>query len=328
MHQRSSTSALIDVLHDWFKALDDGFEVCVIFFDVQKAFDSVPHIPLIQKLANININPHILKWLQNYLTDRKQFVALEGSSSPTLQVLSGVPQGSVLGPLLFIIYLNDIVHHISSSSKMNLFADDIALYRIIRSINDYSALQADIDAVSDCLAGKLLTLNPSKCCHLFISHKRIYSISPPCLTLNGQELARVSSYKYLGVLITSDLMWSSHIAKVCNKTRKLIGLFYRTFYKHSTVETMLKLYCSFIRPHLEYAAAAWDPYLKKDIDLLEDVQKFALKVCNKSWNLSYEELLSKSHLASLQTRRQQFKLCHIFKIVHNFAFFPEAPLRS
>ena len=146
-----------------------------------------------------------------------QFVTVEGSSSPTLQVLSGVPQGSVLGPLLFIIYLNDVVHRISSSSKMNLFADDIALYRIIRSSNDYSILQADINAVNDCLTGKFLTLNPCKCSHLFISRKRTYSIFPPSLTLNGYKLACVTSYKYLGVLITSDLMWSTHITKVCNK---------------------------------------------------------------------------------------------------------------
>ena len=126
--------------------------------------------------------------------------------------------GSVLGPLLFIIYLNDVVHCISNSSKMNLFADAIALYRIIRSFDDYSSLQADIDAVSNCLAGKYLTLNPSKCCHLFISRKRIRSISPPSLTLNGHKLTH---YKYLGVLINSDLVWSTHISKVCNKTRNL-----------------------------------------------------------------------------------------------------------
>ena len=128
MHHRSSTNALISVIHDWLRALDNGCEICVVFFDVQKAFDSVPHIPLLQKLANININPYILKWVQDYLTDRRQYVAVEGSSSPTLNVLSGVPQGSVLGPLLFIIYLNDVVHHISNCSKMNLFADDIALH--------------------------------------------------------------------------------------------------------------------------------------------------------------------------------------------------------
>ena len=154
MHHQS-TSALVDVIHDWLSALDnaihvwlsaldEGFEVCVIFFDVQKAFDSLPHIPLIRKLA-FNINPHILKWLHTYyLTDRKQFVALDGSS-PTLQVLSGVPQGSVLGPLLFIIYLNDVFHCIFNSSKMNLFADDIALYRIIQSLDDYSSLQAELN---------------------------------------------------------------------------------------------------------------------------------------------------------------------------------------
>ena len=102
MHHRSSTSALTAVLHDWLKALDDGYEICIVFFDVQKAFDSVPHIPLLEKLANISIDPHILKWVENYLTNRRQFVAVEGSCSPALQVLSGVPRGSVLGPLLFI----------------------------------------------------------------------------------------------------------------------------------------------------------------------------------------------------------------------------------
>ena len=114
---------------------------------------------------------------------------------------------------------------------------------------------------------------------------------------------------------------------MCNKTRKLIGLFYRTFYKHSSSETMLKLYSTFIRPHLEYAAAAWDPFLKKDIDLLEDVQTFALKVCIKSWNRNYEELLSMTHLSTLQSRRQKFKLCHIFNIINDFTFFPEAPIQ-
>ena len=175
---------------------------------------------------------------------------------------------------------------------------------------------------------KYLTLNPTKCCYLFISRKRMYSVTPPCLSLNGHQLTRVASYKYLGVLITSDLMWSSHISKLCNKTRKLIGLLYRTFYKHSSPETMLKLYNSYIRPHLEYAAAVWDPFLKKDIDLLEDVQKFALRVCNKTWNLSYEDLLSKSHLTTLRERRRQFKLCHVFNILNDYAFFPDAPLQS
>ena len=172
---------------------------------------------------------------------------------------------------------------------MNLFADDIALYRIIRLFDDYSSLQADNDAVSNCLAGKYLTLNIA--IYSYLASEYVPSLLQS-LTLNGHKLARVTNYKYLGVLINSDLMWSTHISKVCNKTRKLIGLFYRTFYKYSSSETMLKPYCTFIRPHLEY-----------------------------------EELLSMTHLSTLQSRCQKFKLCHIFNIINNFTFFPEAPIQ-
>ena len=151
---------------------------------------------------------------------------------------------------------------------------------------------------------------------------------PPNLTLNGSQMARVTSYKYLGVLITSDLMWSDHVVKVCNKTRRLIGVLYRSFYKHSTPSTMLKLYNSFIRPHLEYATAVWDPFLKKDIKHLEDVQKFGLRVCNKSWNSGYDDLLTKSKLPTLQSRRQQSKLCQLYKIINETTFYPAAPTQS
>ena len=99
-----------------------------MFFDIQKAFDSVPHLSLLQKLEQIGINPYILRWVQSYLTERRQFVVVEGSCSSTLQVVSGVPQGSVLGPLLFVVYLNDVADCISGGSKINLFADDIALF--------------------------------------------------------------------------------------------------------------------------------------------------------------------------------------------------------
>ena len=144
--------------------------------------------------------------------------------------------------------------------------------------------------------------------------------------LNSAPLKRVNSYRYLGVLITADLMWPSHIANICNKARRLTGVLYRKFYKNSSTNTLLKLYTSFIRPHLEYACIAWDPFLKKDITLLEDVQKFALKICMKSWDLDYDTLLSQSHLPSLASRRQQAKLCRLDCIINNESHFPDAPL--
>lgn len=246
MHHRSSVSALITVIHDWLGALDSGDEVCVVFFDVKKAFDSVLHAPLLEKLSEIGLNPYIIRCIKSYLTDREQFVVVDGSSSDPLQVLSGVPQGSVLGPLLFIIYMNDVVQQISNSSRINLFADDIVLYRIIYTPHDYVSLQSDINAVSTCLASKYLSLNATKCCCLLLSRTRIHSIPIQSLTLNDAPLAQVSSYKYLGVLITSNLMWSSYVTTVCNKTRRLIGILYRQFYKHSSLDTMLCLYTSFI----------------------------------------------------------------------------------
>ena len=107
-----------------------------------------------------------------------------------------------------------------------------------------------------------------------------------------------------------------------------MGILYRRFYKHSSQDTLLKLYISFVRPHLEYAASAWDPFLKKDIALLEGVQKFALKVCTKCWNLNYDNLVSLSCLPTLQVRRQQSKLCSLFNIIHGYASFPNAPLQN
>ena len=211
MPNRSTTSALIKVVNDWMHALDEGYEICVIFFDVRKAFDSVPHIELLNRLEEIGLPPAIVRRFKNYLTDRVQFVAIEGVQSDTAPVVSGVPQGSVLGPLLFVTYINDIASIISEESKINMFADDIALYRIIKSQHDYHSLQNDINAIVSSLHTKHLSLNEDKCSYLFISRRRTHSLQPPALTVDSNQLKRVQSYKYLGILITSDLSWSSHV---------------------------------------------------------------------------------------------------------------------
>ena len=123
-------------------------------------------------------------------------------------------------------------------------------------------------------------------------------------------LTRVYSYKYLGITLTHNLSWSPHIKNCCNKTRRLLGLFYRRFHQHSTSSTMIQLYRSHIHLHLEYSSTVWNPGLKGDIDALEDVQKFALRMCTKSWNFNYEELLTNANLPSLRTRRVQASLSY------------------
>ena len=181
--------------------------------------------------------------------------------------------GSVL---LFTIYIDDVVTQISRSSSISLYADDIdiALYRSIRSPVDYVILQADITAIAT-------WVEEVRYLHfMLVSRKRTCSIAPPPLFAKaGTPLQQVNTAKYLGVLLTSDLSWSEHIARICCKTRKLIGLFYRRFH-HCSPELLLR---PFIRPHLEYAPQVWDPHLVKDIDL-EKTQKFALRVRCKDWS--------------------------------------------
>jgi len=138
MSGRSTVSALIRVLDDWHRASDQGNEVCVVFFDVSKAFDIVPHLLLFQKLIEIGMNPFLIRWTRSYLAGRSQFVCVDGCDSHPLPVLSGVPQGSCTWPsIVYLSYINDVATAISSDSDVNMFADDIALHCIIRTPADY-----------------------------------------------------------------------------------------------------------------------------------------------------------------------------------------------
>ena len=170
---KSTVTALLSVTHDWFQALEAGQEVCSIFFDLRKAFDSVPHRPLVDKLANLGLDVHALSWITSYLTNRKQHVVVGGESSLDTPVLSGVPQGSVLGPLLFLVYIDDVSDVLlSDGSTLNLYADDMLLYKPVKSIEDIHHLQMDIDTISDWVNCNNLTLNPTKCKTMVISRKR------------------------------------------------------------------------------------------------------------------------------------------------------------
>ena len=156
---------------------------------------------------------------------------------------------------------------------------------------------------------------------MVISRKRLNLIPSPPLYLNGTRLDQVKSYKYLGVTITSNLSWLPHITSLCNKTRRLVGMIYRKLYQHSDSRTLLKLYLSIIRPHVEYASPVWDPHHKTEIEAIESVQKFALKMCLKSWSSNYEQLLLQleARLPSLRVRRSAL-MSHLYKIINKLTY--------
>ena len=227
----------------------------------------------------------------------------------------------MLGPLFFLIYLNEAANlPFSCGTHLNLFADDILSYRYTTTPEDVKCIQEDSESLSTWVRTNHLTLNPSKWKFMRVSRKRKHTI--PTILLEDVPLEHVDTFKYLGVTLSSDLSWTPHIESVCTKARKLLGLLYRHFYNTAGSNTLLELYATQIRPHLEYAAPVWDPYSAININKLENTQKLALKIFSRKWNLGYQELLDLANCPTLYNRRQYFKLCIIYKITNQLIYFP------
>ena len=247
---------------------------------------------------------------------------MNGESSSDIHASSGVPQGSVLGPLLFLLYVNGATNVVfSPGTKLVLYADDMLLFKPINNAEDFMLLQGDMNSLVQWSTSSFLTFNPEKCKFMIVTRKRNL-VHSPSLFLNGQAITRVFHYTYLGVTLTSDLSWSKHIHGLCTKAKKMLGLLYRTFYLHTSTSSLLQLYTSLIRPCLEYACEVWNPHILKDVEKLENVQKFALRLCVKQWDLDYTSLLFICDLPTLAARRQYFSLCTMYKIVNNLMDFP------
>ena len=307
---RSCLSNLLRSLEDWTFSLDNGHGVDVVFLDFQKAFDTVPHHRLLHKLGAYGVNNQVLRWLKNFLCFRRQRVLLDGESSDWYDVVSGVPQGSVLGPLLFIIYVNDIPDHVNCASQM--FADDLKIYRTIHDLNDSLMLQNDLNILAAWSKDWLLKFNIAKCLvmHLGPNTKQLYSVG------SSEHLSSVNETRDLGIWMDSALKFLMQCSKAANKAMQALGRIKRTF-KYITPQSFLILYKTYIRPHLEYCTPAWSPFLAKDIDIIEKVQHRSTKLVVALADLPYEDRLRHLDLYSLYCRRQRADLITIYKLLHN-----------
>ena len=307
---RSCLSNLLQSLEDWTFSLDNGHGVDVVFLDFQKAFDTVPHHRLLHKLGAYGVNNQVLRWLKNFLCFRCQRVLVDGESSDWYDVVSGVPQSSVLGPLLFIIYVNDIPDHVNCASQM--FADDLKIYRTIHDLNDSLMLQNDLNILAAWSKDWLLKFNIAKCLvmHLGPNTKQLYSVG------SSEHLSSVNETRDLGIWMDSALKFSMQCSKAANKAMQALGRIKRTF-KYITPQSFLILYKTYIRPHLEYCTPAWSPFLAKDIDIIEKVQHRSTKLVAALADLPYEDRLRHLDLYSLYCRRQRADLITIYKLLHN-----------
>lgn len=245
-------------------------QVDSIYFDFAKAFDSIDHTIIIKKLSEIGFAPNFLKWIASYLVGRRQYVLLNQVKSDYIYCHSGVPQGSHLGPIIFLLFVNDIPN-IFKFCNCLLFADDLKIFKRIQSLNDAELLQSEINSLSHWCSRNKLLININKC-----SVMSFYRTSKPVIFnyhLDGNELCRVTSIVDLGVLFDHKLTFGLHLDKIILKANSLLGFIFRMTKEFVDIFSCVSLYTSLVRSHLEYAVVVWYPQYEVYIKRLESIQK-------------------------------------------------------
>jgi hypothetical protein len=308
---RSTMLQLLHIMDEWTLSLEEGGQINTVYADFAKAFDKVPHCPLIHKLRSYKVNEDIIQWITSFLCYRKQRVKLNGCYSEWTDVISGIPQGTILGPILFIIYINDLPDICEHFAQIYLFADDAKIFKHIKTEYDHKALQAGLNELQKWSDKWFLKLNVDKCKTVFYGRniKTEYTYS-----LNNEELERLDSIKDLGVTFDSDLSFTQHIAEKINKANSCLGIIKRNFI-YLDKEAFVMLYKSMVRSHLEYCNSVWHPYKQGLIKDLEKVQMRATKLVLSVKYLSYKDRLKKLKLPTLKFRRIRGDIIEMYKIL-------------
>lgn len=306
----STTFQLLAIYDDFCKALDDQSTTQAIFCDVSKAFDRVWHKGIIRKLYAMGIQGKLLDWFKDYLSDRSQAVVIKGASSHYLSVTSGAPQGSVLGPLLFLIYVNDIVFDIESTIK--LFADDTSIYLSLDSAERRTAiLNSDMLKITEWAKKWKVAFNPLTTKLMTLSNKRTTETLP--LIFGNTDLTESQTHKHLGVILQNNCNWESHIHSVIAKTRTQVACLKSFKYKLSR-KSLEILYTSYVLPHFDYADSLWDNVTTNLSDELEKSNLDAIRtIIGAVRGTSHHKLYEESGILPLKERRRRHKLVTYFR---------------
>ena len=251
--KKSTSHAILDLTFKISEAQKKNQNCCAIFLDLAKAFDTVDHSILLGKLSKLGIRGPMLEWFRSYLTSRHQCVSIEGKLSTPLKMNYGVPQGSVLGPLLFLLYINDISSS-SNSFLYTLFADDTCLVAKHEDLDQLQTLvNKELDKISDWLVNNKLSLNVSKSCYLLFTGepKETFNIK-----LNDTEITRMDTIKYLGVMLDDKLTWKAQVNNVLGKVKKASGMLKRVSYLAPNSVNRTLYYC-FIQSQVQYGLTSW-----------------------------------------------------------------------
>jgi hypothetical protein len=322
---RSCLTQMLDHFDDIFEGFTNGKDTDSIYLDFAKAFDKVDLELLMLKLKRYGFHNKLLSWIQSFLSHHQQVVVVNGVHSDSAEVLSGVPQGSVLGPLLFILFINDLEMAVSSS-RVSFFADDTRVSKLIGCTEDCLALQADLDSILEWSRQNNMKLHEQKFELLnHLHNKRSHSSELPFFmeTLlykvsSEETLYPVDTVRDLGVMVSSDLSWSAHIGNMVSKARSTLSWVLSVF-KTRDKTVMTTLYKSLVRSLLEYCCPLWDPVKVTEIQLLEGVQRTFTSRIGGMENMNYWERLSHLKLMSLQRRRERYTILMMWKILNKVA---------
>lgn len=307
---------LIRMYNDWTFTLDKHQSTGVIFLDLRKAFDRVWHQGLLSKLHNYGFQGSLHTWLTNYLTGRQQRVVINGQYSEWKTITAGVPQGSILGPLMFLVYINDLPEVISSNT--NMFADDTSIYCTGDTLDGITReLQTSLTSLEKWFNEWGLEVNATKTKVMYITNKKEVCNLP--LKMNQTVLEAVNTHKHLGVILSNNLKWSAHIDHVKSKTNKMLGLLQASSYNMPR-SFLLTAYKSIIRPSLEYASPLWAGLGVDDTKRLDSIQYRACMIATRAMKCSSSEKLRQDvQVDTLSQRRDAAALCVLHRMVNDEA---------
>ena len=307
---RSTVTQLLVHIDNILEILESSENADVIYLDFAKAFDKVDHKLLMKKIRNLGIEGRLLNWIANFLQDRKQHVIVDGEISKTAHVTSGVPQGTVLGPVLFIIFIDDLTEAIKYAN-LNIFADDSKLTLKIKSNEEHTSLQKDLHAAIIWSLLNNMALNTDK--FQLLQHGANSHLKVPYEISTNKPLNNFESVKDLGIRVNIDLDWEEQFTSMVKDGKKFMGWILRCFQSRRP-EIILPLFKMFVIPRLEYACLVYMPYLKKDIVRLEGLQRTLTSRLENLHGQNYHERLKTLKLYSLQRRRERYAVVMMWKM--------------
>ena len=316
--KRSTVTNLLSCTFDWVSYFNERKAFDIVYIDYEKAFDKVSHPKMLYKLSKMGVGGCILKWLECFMTNRMQSVKVNDSFSSFETVDSGVAQGTLLGPLMFILFLNDVENIIDHENcSIILYADDSKTYGASGTINECEKMQQNLSRLAQWCENWQLSINMDKCEVLHVGKNNLnYQYE-----MNGLNITSKHYCRDLGVLVGDDLYYRTHyenIARIGHYNCKML----RNSFACRDIAFLVFLYKTYIMPKIEYACNVWSPYYKKDVDLIEDVQRKFTKLLPGMFDVSYNERLIKLDLLTLEERRIHADLILLYKIIHKLVDIP------